>query len=186
MILAERLVAIHHALDEATIEHAIGGAIALAYWTLEPRGTRDIDVNVFVSPEEAESVLDALPDGIAVNEAAREAIRRDGQVRLWWEETPVDLFFSNLPIHDQAAQHRKEVPFEGEKIPILAPLELALFKAMFDRTRDWADIEEMLRAHAFGPEELEQLLADHVGRDDGRLDRLKNAVRQADMDDRPE
>jgi hypothetical protein len=184
LILAERLLAIHHAFDEGGIDHAFGGAIALAYWTLEPRGTRDIDVNVFSSPDEAELALEALPDEISRDDAALKAIQRDAQARLWWEETPVDLFFSNLPIHHQAALHRREVPFEGERIPILASLELALFKAMFDRTRDWADIEEMLRAHAFDPEELRRLIVEHVGRGDARLGRLENALREVEKPSR--
>jgi hypothetical protein len=176
--LAERVLAIHHALEEATIEHAIGGALALAYWTQEPRGTRDIDVNVFVAPEDGSSVLRALPRGIAHDEATLDVIRRDGQVRLWWDDTPVDLFFSNLPIHDAAAHNRRKVPFEGEEIPVLAPLELALFKAMFDRTRDWADIEEMLIAKSFDPAQLKSLIEAHVGDDDPRLGKLANAIAQ--------
>jgi hypothetical protein len=48
-VLAQRLLAVHAALDDAGLPHAFGGAIALAYCTLEPRGTRDIDVNVFIA-----------------------------------------------------------------------------------------------------------------------------------------
>ena len=180
MNLAERLLAIHHALDKANIDHAIGGAIALAYWTQEPRGTRDIDVNVFVPPEDGARVLDALPEGVAFDEVALDVIRRDAQVRLWWEDTPVDLFFSNLPIHDTASRQRRLVPFEGEQIPVLGPLELALFKAMFDRTRDWADIEEMLVARSFDPAELRSLIESHVGGDDPRIATLANAVARVD------
>lgn len=179
MNLADRLLAIHEALDEGAIEHAVGGAIALAYWTQEPRGTRDIDINIFVPPKSCETVLDHLPDGVNYDEASVEAIKRDGQVRLWWEDTPVDLFFSNLPIHEAAARHRHHVPFEGRTIPVLAPLELAFFKAMFDRTRDWADIEEMLSARSFDPDALASLVREHVGDDDPRLARLSDAVARA-------
>lgn len=179
MNLGERLLAIHASLDDAKIEHAIGGAIALAYWTQEPRGTRDIDVNVFVAPKAAQNALAALPPGVAHNEATLEAIQRDGQVRLWWEDTPVDLFFSNLPIHDKAERHRRLVPFEGARIPVLAPLELAFFKTMSDRTRHWADMEEMLRARAFDPKALETLIIEHVGENNARVERLAEAVRLA-------
>lgn len=179
MNLAQRLLAVHNALDVADIEHAVGGAIALAYWTEEPRGTRDIDINVFVDPGQAHQVLEALPEGVAHDDQSITTIKRDGQVRLWWEETPLDLFFSNLPIHDEAAQHRKHVPFEGQSIPVLGPLELALFKAMFDRTRDWADIEEMLAARSFDPAALEELIVEHAGDADSRLERLRTAASRA-------
>lgn len=179
MILAERLHAIHEALDRGGVEHAFGGAIALAFWTEEPRGTRDIDINVFVAPEDCEAVLRRLPAGVSYDERTVATIIRDGQVRLLWGETPVDLFFSSLPIHDQAARHRRMVVFEGEEIPILGPLELALFKAMFDRTRDWADIEEMLAARSFDPDELRGLIGDHAGVADARLTRLDEALVRA-------
>src|SRR5206468_5178609 len=48
MTLPERVVALHRALAKPRIPHALGGAIALAYWTQDPRGTSDIDLNVFI------------------------------------------------------------------------------------------------------------------------------------------
>lgn len=56
-LLAQRLLAVHDALDAAELPHAFGGAIALAYCTEEPRGTRDLDVNVFVDPTRARRSL---------------------------------------------------------------------------------------------------------------------------------
>ena len=179
MNLAERLLALHASLEAAGIDHAFGGAIALAYWTLEPRGTRDIDINVFVPSEDAPTVLEALPDGVLHDEKSIATIRRDGQVRLWWEDTPVDLFFDNLPVHEEAARHRRMVPFEGEQIPVLGPAELALFKVMFDRTRDWADIEAMIEAENLDIAALRAGIAEFVGTDDPRLARLDDAVRRA-------
>jgi hypothetical protein len=176
LILAERLLAIHEALDRAGVEHAFGGAIALAYWTEEPRGTRDIDINIFVAPEDCETVLSRLPVGVSYDERTIATIIRDGQARLLWGDTPVDLFFSSLPIHDEAARHRQVVVFEGEEIPVLGPLELALFKAMFDRTRDWGDIEEMLAARSLDPDALRKLIGDHVDDDDLRFVRLDEAL----------
>lgn len=179
-LLTGRLLAIHAALDAAPIEHAFGGAIALAYWTLDPRGTSDIDVNLFTAQEEPARVLAVLPKGIAHDESSAARIKRDGQVRLFWADTPVDLFFSNLPIHDQASEHRRRVPFAGVEIPILGPLELAVFKAMFDRTQDWADLEAMLRAATLDVDALREHLVEMAGEDDPRLGRLKEASRRAD------
>ena len=34
----------------------------------------------------------------------------------------------------------------GRRIPVLGCTALAVFKAMFDRTKDWGDIEAMLEA----------------------------------------
>ena len=179
MTLAERLLALHERLSRAGIEHAFGGAIALAYWTLEPRGTRDIDVNLFVPPANCARALAALPDAIAHDDATVETITRDGQIRLWWDDTPVDLFFSYEPLHDEAARNRRAVPFEGEQIPVLGPVELAVFKAMFDRTRDWADIEAMLSAGTLDIDAVRDHLISLLGADDDRLSRLDEALRRA-------
>jgi hypothetical protein len=178
--LPERLVALHRALARRRIPHAFGGAIALAYWTLDPRGTSDIDVNVFVPASGAERVLRALPEGVAQPNGTAEAIARDGQIRLWWDEVPLDLFFDYVPIHEEAARNRRTVPFEGTRIPVLGPVELAVFKVMFDRTRDWADVEAMLEAGTLDTGALSASLETMLEPGDERFARLDDARRRAE------
>ncbi|MCK9248557.1 MAG: hypothetical protein M0P31_06210 [Solirubrobacteraceae bacterium] len=179
MTLAERLLALHAALDDAGIPHAFGGAIALAYWTLDPRGTSDLDVNVFVPADECAPALAALPAGIDLPDDLADVLARDGQRRLWWDTTPVDLFFDYAPIHRAAAAHRRMVPFAGREIPVLGPEELVVFKAMFDRTKDWADIEAVLAAGTVDPTPVRRWLTTMVGPRDGRIARLAEAERRA-------
>ena len=180
MTLPERLIALHRALAARRIAHAFGGAIALAYWTLDPRATNDIDVNVFVPATKAERVLRALPAGVAQPEGAAETIAREGQIRLWWDEVPVDLFFDYVPVHVDAARNRRRVPFAGTRIPVLGPTELAVFKVMFDRTRDWADVEAMLAAGTLDVEAVRAELATLLDVDDERFARLDEAARLVD------
>lgn len=165
-VLAERLLAIHAALAAAGFPHAFGGAIALAYCTHEPRGTRDLDVNVFVGPEHADEVLDALPDGVGVRAVDRRRAQRDGQVRVFWGETPVDLFFNTHEFHREAAEQLREVPFVGTTIPVLGCEALVVFKAMFNRTRDWADIEAILAVGGIDGGNLLERLRALLGRAD--------------------
>ena len=179
MTLPERLVELHRALARRRIPHAFGGAVALAYWTREPRGTRDIDLNVFVPAERAERVLRALPDGVAIPEGTAGAIARDAQIRLWWDDAPIDLFFDYVPIHADAKRNRKTVPFEGTRIPVLGPTELAAFKVMFDRTRDWADIEAMLEAGSLDVDALRAVLRTLIASNDDRFCRLDEATGRA-------
>jgi hypothetical protein len=179
MTLPEKLVELNRALGAQRLPHAFGGAIALAYWTRDPRGTSDIDVNVFVPASDAEKVVAALPDGVDAPAGTAERIAADGQVRLWWDGTPIDLFFDYEPIHQQAARNRETVDFEGTKIPVLGPIELAVFKVMFNRTRDWADVEAMLAAGSLDVPAVRRELRSLVGPDDERFDRLADAVRRA-------
>lgn len=174
-VLVARLLAIHDGLSAAGIEHAFGGAIALAYCTAEPRGTRDIDVNVFIDHDRAQRALDALPPDVATPENALAMIERDGQTRLWWEDTPIDLFFDMLPIHRQAARNRRIVELGGQEIPVLGPIELVVFKAMFDRTKDWADIEAVMAADAVHIPAVIEALAELLGPDDSRIDRVRES-----------
>ena len=161
--LGELLFAVHDSLERASIPHAVGGAIALGYCTLDPRGTRDLDFNVFVGPERAREVFAALPEGIEVSGDRLERLERDGQVRLRSGITPVDLFLNVLPFHDHVAEHVRQVPFEGRTIPVLGCTALVVFKAMFDRTQDWADIEAMVEAQSFDPDEARHWISGDAG-----------------------
>jgi hypothetical protein len=180
MTLPEKIVALHRALARRKIPHAFGGALALAYWTQDPRGTSDIDLNVFVPATDSEPALAALPAGVARPDGTAEAIAADGQVRLWWDETPVDLFFDYEPVHADAARRARRVPFSGTRIPILGPVELAVFKVMFDRTRDWADVEAMVAANTLDLDAVRATLSTLIAPADQRFERLTEAVRRAD------
>ena len=170
--LIEKLFAIDDALRSASIPHAFGGAIALAYCVEEPRGTRDLDVNIFVAAGDADRVLAQLPDGVRVSAKDVAVVERDGQTRLWWDGVPVDVFLNNLPLHEAAAEGIVWVPLEGRQIPVLDCASLAIFKSLFDRGKDWVDIEAIAVAT---PEDIEiaaRTLADLVGQDDPAFKRL--------------
>lgn len=179
--LIEKLFAITDALEEAGYRHAFGGAIALAYCTREPRGTRDLDVNIFAPAEDAETVLHRLPAGVAVRSQDVEAARRNGQVRLWWDETPVDAFLSNIEFHDQASRHIVPAVLAGREISVLDCVSLTVFKAYFDRGKDWVDIETMAERDATIIELAAATIAGLSGSDDPRRGRLlRIAARQGD------
>lgn len=165
----EKVVAIDGALTAAKVPHAIGGAIALIYYT-EPRVTADVDVNVFVGTDRWPEVKAALRE-IGVDVAADErALTRDGQVRLWWERNPVDLFFSYDPFHDEMEGATRRVPFGDARISILGPEHLAICKAVFDRPKDWLDLEAMLAfTEPLDVELIRSWLARMVGPEDERL-----------------
>lgn len=149
-LLDEKVLAVDAALADAGVPHAFGGALALAYYAT-PRGTIDVDCNVFVPVEEAARVFEALaPLGVDVEgAAARPDLRERGQLRLHWEHTPLDVFFAYDALHESCRERTRQVPFgAGDSIPVLSAEDLALFKALFDRDKDWRDIEEMLFALA--------------------------------------
>ena len=171
--LVDKIVSIASSLDAHGVRWAIGGAIALAYATEEPRATRDVDVNVFADVDQAEASMAALPQEVRFDEADIETARREGQVRLWWEDTPIDLFFSVSPFHDGVGRRCRVVPFAGVTLRVLSAEDLAVFKAMFDRPKDWVDIASMFEAGSLDSDVAADRLEGVVG-DDERVARLRH------------
>lgn len=176
--LIEKLFAVHDALAEARFAHAFGGAIALAYCTEDPRGTQDLDVNIFVDASKAEAALAALPDGVVVKEKDLELTIRDGQRRLWWDRHPIDIFLNNHPFHERVANGVVWVSLAGREIPVLDCASLTVFKAVFDRPKDWVDIEAIAQATPEDIETASATIAELVGEDDSACERL-NALLEA-------
>jgi hypothetical protein len=129
----------------STVPHAFGGAIALAYYA-EPRATIDIDVNLFVGVDRYREVAARLARlGIEADRPEIvDQVLRNGQGRVLWDGTPVDLFFRYDPFHDAAAAARIKVPFGDTTIPILSATHLIVCKVVFNRAKDWVDIDAML------------------------------------------
>ena len=168
--LPDKVLAIDSALSD--IPHAFGGAISLAYHA-EPRATIDIDVNVFVSVERAAEVLDPLSQlGVETTKAA-ETAARDGQLRIMWDSTPIDLFFSYDPFHEAANQGAVTVSFANQTIRVLSATHLSIFKAVFDRSKDWVDIESMIALGTYlNAAEALRWVGRIAGDEDPRYERL--------------
>lgn len=175
--LPEKVERIHAALDRARLPHAFGGALALAYYAV-PRATVDIDVNVFVAADRAGRVARVLaPLGVEPAWADDPLVATRGQVRAWWGRNPIDLFFAYDVFHDAMATSARAVPFGDITIPILAAEHLLACKVVFDRRKDWIDIEQMLLVtETLDVEETTSWVERIVGAGDRRLVRLVEVV----------
>ncbi|HYI98956.1 MAG TPA: hypothetical protein VEX36_04665 [Thermoleophilaceae bacterium] len=141
--LPEKVVAIDDCLREAKIAHAFGGALALASYA-EPRATIDVDVNVFLEAARHPDVLAALATLGVVGDAPLERVERDEQCRVFWGATPIDLFYAYHELHSAMRKGTRQAPFGERTVPILAPEHLITCKAIFNRPKDWLDIEQIL------------------------------------------
>ena len=172
MSLPDKIVAVHEAFATAGLPHAFGGALALAWCTQRARGTIDIDVNVFVPADRVDDVLGAMPGDVVATVEQRGQLATDGQTRLWWDTTPVDVFLDTTPFHHAVGERVRWEPFGDSVLPFLACRDLAVFKAFFDRTKDWADLEEMAVAGTLDVEAVTGVLVRYLGADDARVARL--------------
>jgi hypothetical protein len=174
--LPEKVIALHEQLTRADTPHAFGGALALAYYA-EPRATVDVDLNLFVSPSSYPEVERELAK-IGVGDGAEpKIVERDGQCRLRWGNTPIDLFFAYDAFHEAMRRAVRSEPFGETRIPILAPEHLLVCKTIFNRPKDWLDIEQMLVCvEGLDIEEVRAWLDRIVGADDPRRERLDRLV----------
>ena len=170
--LVGKIVQLHERLAEREIPHAFGGALALAWCTERARGTIDIDVNLLIPAKDWSLALSALPEDVTVTDEDRQLLERDGQVRVWWQQTPLDLFLNSTDFHDGIASRVRWEQFAGKSLPFLSCFDLAVFKAFFNRTKDWADLEEMARAGTLQKERVQATLIGYLGADDERITRL--------------
>lgn len=169
MDLTARITNLHEVLTAARLPHAFGGALALAWCTERARGTIDIDINIFVGVDDRKRVLEALPAGVKVTRDDRAILKRDGQVRVWWDRTPLDIFLNTTDYHREVANRIRLETFAGNQIPFLSCLDVAVFKAFFNRTKDWADLEEMQAAGTLDVDEVIRIIGHYLGREDERV-----------------
>ena len=175
--LPEKILAIDLRLAEANIAHAFGGALALAYYA-EPRATIDIDVNLFVAPTSTRRLprrsrrstsrpRGRRPRWSATGSAARGGIAHHSRPLLRLRRDPQGDATSGAPV----------ALFGEDRLPILAPEHLVVCKAIFDRPKDWLDIEQVLVCvDDLDTEEMSAWLARMVGDGDERAQRFQQAL----------
>jgi hypothetical protein len=84
----------------------------------------------------------------------------------------VDVFLNTTEFHEEVATRVRWEPFAGTALPFLACEDLAVFKAFFNRTKDWADLEAMREAGTLDVPAVAGVLATFLGGDDDRIARL--------------
>lgn len=158
-------------LESAGISHAIGGALALAIAGV-PRGTADVDINIFVSDERIPEVVDLLKRlGIEIDlETAKAKVRRDGMFIGRWDGMRIDVFLPSIPFALEAERTRIRVTDgAGWSGWFLSAEALTVFKLLFFRGKDIVDLERLV---AVRPEldraYVRQWIAKMMGDDDER------------------
>ena len=63
---------------------------------------------------------------------------------LLWEHTPIHVFFSYDPFHESCKARARQVPFADGEISILSAEDITIFKVIYDRPKDLAEVREVL------------------------------------------
>jgi len=181
--LIEAVAAVVDAFERSEIDYALGGAIAYSAWA-EPRATRDVDLNLWLPLErldEGLAVLEnigvALDRGRAHTEAAERGmfVGRLGEYR-------IDVFIPSVPFYDEALRRRVRTRIADRDTWVLSAETLAVFKMLFFRPKDQADVGRLLQIQR-GRLDLRfvrRWLVDMLGPEDERVatwDRMVSAAR---------
>lgn len=176
LLLDAKVMGIARALERAHIPYAFGGAIALAYYAA-PRGTEDIDVNVFLEAEAAGTCLEEL-ERLGIGSPAADRDMHDHQVVLSWEHTPIHVFFSYDPLHERCRARARRVPFAEGEIWILSAEDITIFKVIYDRPKDRAEVREVLLCMGERMDVVYTIgwLERILGHEDARVTRFREAA----------
>jgi hypothetical protein len=179
---AEAGIRIARALDASGLPYALGGALALGAHGV-PRGTLDVDVNVFVADEELPRVVAALRSlGIDLDEGAALArAGRDGMFVGSWGGMRIDVFTLSIPFSEEAGRTRVRLSDpDGEAVWFLAPEALTIFKLLFFRPKDLADLERLVSVQGASLDRLyvRSWMVEMMGDDDPRVRAWEDLVRR--------
>jgi hypothetical protein len=178
--VAERLAA---ELNHRGSEYALGGAIALAYWA-QPRGTLDVDLTLFLSPQKPAEVVWLLGE-IGCNVVASDAIasiREHGFCRAEYHSVRVDVFLPIIPFYEHAKARRRAVHLGAQQLFVWDAETLAVFKMMFFRPQDLVDISQILKVQAgtFDRSWVRERLVEIYGPNDTRIGKWDDLISEQD------
>jgi hypothetical protein len=176
---AEAAQRLAEALESRGISYAIGGALALAIAGV-PRGTADVDINVFVAEERLGDVLAILRDvGVEIDDSsARARAERDGMFIGHWDGMRIDVFLPSIAFAHEAERTRVRITDDaGWSGWFLSAEAIAVFKLLFFRGKDVVDLERLV---AVRPEldraYVRERIVEMMGEDDERVRRWDDLV----------
>ena len=177
------------ALDAHGQDYALGGAIALGFWGA-PRGTIDVDVTLYLSPDQHSECLWLLNQiGCEfVSSDALDSLREHGFCRVMFHGVRVDVFLPIIPFYEDARRRRRQVELGMHRIMIWDAESLVVFKMMFFRRKDIADVEQVVRVQgtALDRDWIRQQLMEIYGRRDPRVSQWDELIEEVGDDESPE
>lgn len=167
-------------LEAREIPYAIGGAIAWGIWAA-PRGTVDVDLDVFVDSADQARVIDALIAAgveLDIDEATVRAVR-DGMYVGRLGGMRIDVFLPCIPFYAEAERTRVRLSTHGQPAWYLSAETTCVFKLLFFRGKDIVDLERLIAVqgprldHAY----VRRWMVEMMGEYDERVVRWDQLVR---------
>ena len=156
-------------LDRLQLRRSYGGAIAYNYYG-PPRLTVDVDVLVLIPDVKAPALVEAFaaegclhgdrdPRPIELR-AVLDDLRARAHVAVFQcRGIRTEIFVPWHPFHHRVLERSPERALEGRRIRIHSAEDLIIFKKIFDRPKDIADIKAILLSQK-GKTDLGRLMSD--------------------------
>ncbi len=145
--LLQSIRSLQQLLQEADIPSVVIGGVAVALWG-EPRVTRDVDLKVLLTRDEAGRLLSVLTPGYTpLLPDPQRALKE--QAMLFVQDptgTRLDLLLADTPYDVQAIQRGRIVEVHpGASIRACSPEDLIIYKLVSTRLRDHEDAAGIVR-----------------------------------------
>jgi len=168
------------ALEKNSVPYALGGALAYSIAGI-PRTTFDVDVNVFVEPDQLDGVVRALGELGAPTDLAkaRREAEEQGMFVAWADGMRIDVFTPSIDFSWEAQRTSRRCEALGQQASFLSPEALAVFKLMFFRSKDISDLERMVAVlPALDRAWVRKHIVEMMGEDDERTQTWDRLVRE--------
>ncbi|MHB8511616.1 MAG: nucleotidyltransferase [Actinomycetota bacterium] len=143
--LLDSLAAIHSVLQAAKVPHALCGGLAANLYRREVRATSDVDFAVIIDPRRVAEVVDALD---AKGWKADEGWKRAEQLRVSHRGFPrVDCIIATTDYEKAAVERAQVATIERNKVRVLTPEDLIVFKLVAGRPRDYDAVAAIINDH---------------------------------------
>lgn len=145
--LLESISLFHEIAEEAGIDYAIVGAIALGAWGLS-RATEDVDVLAVLDEENLTGLLEAARRrGFGIDEEEIELFEPGGFFRLdapSGGHTYVDVLVADPEFGANVVARRRFIERDGAAVPVASLDDLVLMKLVAFRPEDTVDVEKLI------------------------------------------
>lgn len=143
--LETALVEVASFLDEMRWPYMLIGGLAVAMWG-EPRATLDVDISVWIEPEQFERSITAIAARFRTIENPLEFARRSRVVPIMTSQgVRGDIVLAQLPAERELLDRARPKLVGGMTIRIASAEDLILMKLMSERPKDLEDARRLIR-----------------------------------------
>jgi hypothetical protein len=145
--LFQSILALQQRLSEEEIPSIVIGGLAVATWG-EPRLTRDVDLKVLLSREEADRLLDILStEYVPLTSQPKKILRGQGLIFVQDAAgTRLDILLADTAYDILAIQRGRDIEVQpGVTVRVCRPEDLIIYKLISTRLRDHEDVRGVVR-----------------------------------------